>query len=441
MPLNTSHTLSPHPADLLQHLIRLDTTNPPGNEAIAIEYIRQVLAEAGIEAQVLGRTPERTNLVARVKGTGNSAPLMLYGHVDVVTTAGQNWQVPPFEGRIEDGYVWGRGALDMKGEVAMFLAALLKAKADGLPLPGDVLFAALSDEEARSEYGARFLVREHPELFAGVRYAFGEFGGFNLSMVGRRFYPIMIAEKQICAIKATFRGQGGHGSMPVAGQAMARLSRALHILDRNLLPVHITPPVRLMIDSIANGLSGPAAAVLRQLTNPRLADRVLSLLGERGRLFLPLLRHTVSPTMLQASDKINVIPAEIYLGLDGRMLPGADPQQMLAELGHLLGDLCDLEVVEAETGQPPEPDMGLFDRLAGVLREFDPQGYPVPYVLSGVTDARFFSRLGIQTYGFTPLQMPEDFGFFSIVHAANERVPVAALEFGTRAIYRALQQF
>ncbi len=260
-------------------------------------------------------------------------------------------------------------------------------------------------------------------------------------MVGKRFYPIMIAEKQICAVKATFRGQGGHGSMPVAGQAMARLSRALHILDRNLLPIHITPPVQLMIDYIANGLSGPTASVLRQLTNPRLADRVLRLLGERGRLFLPLLRHTVSPTMLQASDKINVIPAEVYLGLDGRMLPGADPQQMLAELEHLLGGLCDLEVVEAETGQPPEPDMGLFDRLAGVLRQLDPQGYPVPYVMSGVTDARFFARLGIQTYGFTPLQMPDDFSFFSVVHTANERVPVAALEFGTHAIYQALRQF
>jgi acetylornithine deacetylase/succinyl-diaminopimelate desuccinylase-like protein len=433
-------TFYQHPAELLQNLIRFDTTNPPGNERECILFIRDLLAEAGISSTLVGRTPERPNLVARVKGGGQAAPLMLYGHVDVVTTSGQNWQYPPFEGRLVDGFIWGRGALDMKSGVAMMLAAFIKAKLESVPIPGDVIFTAVVDEEALGTYGAKFLVEEHPRLFEGVRYAFGEFGGFNLALMGKRFYPIMIAEKQICAVKATFRGSGGHGSIPLRGAAMAKLGKALQTLDRHKLPVHVTPPARLMFSSLASGLAGIPGFLLRQLTNPLLTNSILKLMGDRADLFSPLLHNTVSPTMLQASDKINVIPSQVSLGLDGRLVPGGTPEQMLAELHALLGEDIDLEVVEAEPG-PAEADMGLFDLLAGVLREADPMGIPIPYVLTGVTDARFFARLGIQTYGFVPLQLPEDFNFVSTVHAADERVPAAALDFGSRAIYSALQRF
>ena len=429
-----------HPAELLQNLIRFDTTNPPGNEEECIRYISGLLEEAGIETSLIARTPERPNLVARLKGAGNSPPLLLYGHVDVVTTAGQNWQYPPFEGRLVDGYVWGRGALDMKGGVAMLMAAFLKAKVEGAHLPGDVIFAAVVDEEVGGDFGAKFLVKEHPGLFEGVRYAFSEFGGFNMTISGKRFYPIMIAEKQICAMKVTFRGQGGHGSMPVQGECMAKLARTLEILDRRRLPVHITPAVKMMTESVSAAFPGITSLVLRQITNPALADPVLKLLGQRGQLFSRLIRNTVSPTMLQASDKINVIPCEVSLGLDGRQVPGGKPEQMVAELRALLGEGLDLEVMAAEPG-PAEPDMGLFELLSHVLRELDPEGIPIPYVLPAVTDARFFSKLGIQTYGFLPLRLPEDFNFDRTVHAENERVPAAALDFGTAAIYRAMQQF
>jgi len=250
----------------------------------------------------------------------------------------------------------------------------------------------------------------------------------------------MIAEKQICAMKVTFRGQGGHGSMPVQGECMAKLARTLEILDRRRLPVHITPAVKMMTESVSAAFPGITSLVLRQITNPALADPVLKLLGQRGQLFSRLIRNTVSPTMLQASDKINVIPCEVSLGLDGRQVPGGKPEQMVAELRALLGEGLDLEVMAAEPG-PAEPDMGLFELLSHVLRELDPEGIPIPYVLPAVTDARFFSKLGIQTYGFLPLRLPEDFNFDRTVHAENERVPAAALDFGTAAIYRAMQQF
>ncbi len=428
------------PAELLQNLIRFDTTNPPGNERLCIHYIQDLLKDAGVETNIVARTPERPNLFARLKGAGTAPPLLLYGHVDVVTTECQKWTYPPFEGRIVDGFVWGRGALDMKGGVAMLLSAFLKAKAGKTALPGDVLFAAVADEEAGDDFGVRYLVDEHPYLFKGIRYALGEFGGFNFSISGKRFFPIMVAEKQTCWMKATFAGPAGHGSMPIRGGAMARLGRVLTLLDTHQLPVHITPAVRMMIESLAKNLGGISGLVIRQLINPALTNPILKLLGRQASLFSPLLHNTVSPTMLKASDKANVIPCEVSLGLDGRLVPGAKPEDMIRELHALLGEDVQLDVFKAEPG-PAAPDMGLFDTLGGILHDLDPTGIPLPYVMSGVTDARFLSRLGIQTYGFTPLQLPEDFNFASLVHAADERVPVAALDFGVRAIFEALQKF
>jgi acetylornithine deacetylase/succinyl-diaminopimelate desuccinylase-like protein len=428
------------PAEILQNLIRFDTTNPPGNERPCIEYIDVLLKEAGIKTNFVARSPGRPNLIARLKGAGQAAPLLLYGHVDVVTTAGQKWTYPPFEGRIVDGFVWGRGALDMKGGVAMLLAAFLKASAEKIPLPGDVLFAAVADEEGLNDFGVRYLVDEHPDLFKDVRYAFGEFGGFNYSIRGKRFYPIMVAEKQICGIKATFSGRAGHGSMPIHGGAMAKLARALHRLDTHQLPVHVTPAVRRMVESMAEALGGPASLAIRGLLNPPLTDPILQMLGASAELFGPLLHNTVSPTILQASHMVNVIPGEVNLGLDGRLVPGAKPADLIRELQTLLGEDVLFEVVKAEPG-PAAPNLGLFDSLGDILHSLDPSGIPLPYVLSGATDARFLSKLGIQTYGFTPLQLPEGFNFADSIHAADERVPVTALAFGVKAIFAALQKF
>jgi acetylornithine deacetylase/succinyl-diaminopimelate desuccinylase-like protein len=428
------------PAELLQNLIRFDTTNPPGNERPCIQYINGLLKDAGIKTNIIARKSSRPNLIARLKGSGQAPPLLLYGHVDVVTTEGQKWTQPPFEANIVDGFIWGRGALDMKSGVAMFLAALLKAKAENISLPGDVLFAAVADEEASDDFGVRYLVDEHPDLFKGIKYALGEFGGFNFSISGKRFYPIMVAEKQTCWMKATFTGPAGHGSMPIHSGAMAKLSRALHLLDTHQLPVHVTPAVRMMIDSLAKNLGGASGLVVRQLLNPPFTNLILKVLGEQGSLFSPLLHNTISPTMLKASDKANVIPGEVALGMDGRLVPGARPEDMLRELHALLGEDVQFEVFKAEPG-PSAPDMGMFDMLGESLRSLDPSGIPLPYVLSGVTDARFLSKLGIQTYGFTPLQLPEGFNFANTIHAADERVPVAALDFGLAAIFNTLKKF
>jgi acetylornithine deacetylase/succinyl-diaminopimelate desuccinylase-like protein len=439
-PVSNGLFIYQRPVELLQRLIQFDTTNPPGNEAECISFIKDLLDDAGIEATILAQAQERPNLIARLPGQGNASPLLLYGHVDVVTTENQKWQHPPFEGKVADGFLWGRGALDMKGGVAMMLAAFLRAKAENLKLPGDVILTIVGDEEMLGGLGAKFLVENHAELFDGVRYAIGEFGGFSFYIGKRRFYPIMVAEKQACWMKATVRGPGGHGSLPVRGGAMARLSKLLQQLDKHRLPVHITPTVQIMFKTMASALGGLTGLMLGQLTNPTLTNSVLNLLGERGRVFDPVLHNTVSPTVLHGSDKINVIPSELFVGLDGRLLPGYRPDDLIAELRDIVGNDVEFEIFHYQPG-PAEPDMGLFGTLADILRKADPDGVPVPLLLTATTDGRLFSRLGIQTYGFLPMRLPEDFNFTQTIHAADERIPVEAVSFGTNAIYELLQAF
>ncbi|MBK7895583.1 MAG: M20/M25/M40 family metallo-hydrolase [Anaerolineaceae bacterium] len=428
------------PSQLLQHLIRFNTTNPPGNELVCVQYLNDLLQAAGVETTILAKDANRPNLIARLPGSGSAPPLLMQGHVDVVTTANQQWQQDPFAGELIDGMVWGRGALDMKGGVAMMVAALLKMQQEGITPPGDLILAILSDEEVGGDFGAKFLVEEHPEQFEKVQFAIGEFGGFTMQLAGRTFYPIMVAEKQICSLKLTLRGPGGHGSSPIQGGAMAKLGRVLTKLDQNRLPVHITPEVRAMYEAIAANVAFPTSLILRLLLNPSLTNRTLSVLGPMRQQFDALLRHTVSPTIVQGGYKINVIPSEVSLELDGRLLPGYQPQDLITELRALLGDECEIALLAHDPG-PPAANMALFDTLAGILRRADPDGVPIPLVLPAVTDARHFARLGIQTYGFLPMQLPPDFNFSATIHAADERIPAAALEFGTAAIFELLTSF
>ena len=257
----TETTIYQRPVELLQKLIRFNTTNPPGNEAECIGYIDSLLTNVGVKTTILARDSTRPNLIARLAGRRDAPPLLLYGHVDVVTTANQPWQYPPFEGRVVDGCVWGRGSLDDKGGVAMSLSALLRATAEGLVPPGDVVLAILCDEEAGGWLGARYLVDNHSEQFAGVRYAIGETGGFAFHLGGRRFYPIMVAEKRVCLLKATVRGPTAHAAaVVVRGGAAARLGSMLTRLDQARLPVHVTSAARGMFERMSSNVPFPRQA-------------------------------------------------------------------------------------------------------------------------------------------------------------------------------------
>ncbi len=437
---NSDQSIYRRPVDLLQKLITFDTTNPPGNELECIKYIDGLLKQAGIQTTLLAKDPQRPNLIARLKGKGSAPPLLLYGHVDVVSTAGQEWRHPPFAGEIADGFVWGRGAIDMKSGIAMMLSAFLRAKVKDIYLPGDVILCIVSDEENYGKFGARFLVEKHAEQFSGVRYALGEFGGFTFYISGKKFYLIQVAEKQVCSIKAEIHGPSGHGAMVMRGGAMAKLANLLHRLDRNFLPVHITPVVRMMFSTIAKELPFPRGLLMRQLLKPRLTDFILNKLGNAGQAFAPLFHNIVNATIVRGGEKINVIPGKIEVKMDVRMLPGFSPEDIKTELRSLLSDDIVLEVLSYHPGTG-NPNMGLFSTLSEILKESDPEGIPVPILISGNTDARFFAKLGIQTYGFTPMQLEAGMNFLGLLHAANERIPVASLEFGSEALFQALQCF
>ena len=435
-------TIYHRPAQLLQNLIRFDTTNPPGNEITCINYIADLCHSLGIETQRYSKDENRPNLVARIKGNGNASPLLLYGHVDVVSTANQDWTHPPFSANIADGFIWGRGTLDMKGGVAMMTAAFLRAKAENIDLPGDVILCILSDEEAGGDHGAKFLVREHPELFDGVKYAIGEFGGFPMYIGGKKFFAIQTAEKGKLDVKAIFRGPAGHGSMPRRSpeNATAKLAKALEVLNTTRLPVHITPAAEHMMNALADGIGGDMENTLRQLLYPEHTDAVLDELGDMARLFDVILHNTASPNIIHGGDKINVIPGQIEVDLDVRIVPGFDPQDALDELNQYIGEWCELELnrYSASTGYL---DMGMFDTLSEILLDGQADASSFPFLVMGGTDGRYFSELNIQTYGYLPMDLPEDFAFLGTVHAANERIPVEAMDFGTDKIYQVLQRF
>jgi acetylornithine deacetylase/succinyl-diaminopimelate desuccinylase-like protein len=426
--------------ELLQNLIRFDTTNPPGSEGACVAYVQRLVEEAGVETRIVATDEARPNLLARVSGAGEAPPLLLYGHVDVVTTQGQQWTHPPFAGELVDGVVWGRGALDMKGGVAMLVDAFLRAARGELKPRGDLVLCVLSDEEAGGEAGAKFLVEKHPELLEGVRHALGEFGGARVELAGQSFYPIQVAEKQLCSLRGRVRGPGGHGAIGVKGSAMGRLGRVLDRLDRGRLPVHVTPVARAWIEAMADALPRPQALLLRSLLEPRVANVALRAPTEQLRPLDRALRNTVSATIVRGGEKINVIPAEVEVELDGRTLPGFGPNELIAEVRALAGPDLELEVVHHEV-TPADADLSALPLLSDVLRELDPHAVPVPMLQIGVTDGRFFARLGIQTYGFVPLNLPDGFQLTKLIHAADERVPAECIRFGAEAIGRVVERY
>lgn len=430
----------PDAVEILRSLIQFDTTNPPGNERPCIEYIEGLLRDAGMETTCLARDPNRPNLIARLAGRGAAPPLLLFGHIDVVTTVQQQWTVPPFAARVRDGAVWGRGALDMKSGIAMMIDALLHmADADEKP-PADVVLLVLSDEEAGGRWGAQFVVEEHPIELRGVRYALGEFGGFPIHLDGFPIYLIQVSEKQPCWMELTLRGPAGHGALPMRDGAMAALGRVLTRLNQGRLPVHVGPVTRQMVRRMSEVLPLPKRLAFRGLLSPRWTNRILHVLGDTGRYLDPLFRNTVNATMVRGGDKPNVIPAEVALGLDGRLLPGLEPRHLMGEMEALLDLELDSRVVLYDEG-PAGVDWGLFALLEEALRRAHPGCHVAPYLLPGSSDARFLSRLGIQTYGFLPMNLPEGFDFFRTIHAADERIPAECVAFGARTMRDVLTKY
>jgi acetylornithine deacetylase/succinyl-diaminopimelate desuccinylase-like protein len=429
----------------LQALLRIDTTNPPGNEQAAAEYLADILAREGLAPSVLSSAPGRSSVVARLPGRGERGPLLLQGHTDVVPADPSEWSVLPFSGAIQDGCVWGRGALDMKGTIVMQLMAVLLAKRTGLRPAGDIIFAAVADEEMGGRMGAGFLVDEHPELVR-AEYALGEVGGFSLYIGNAVFYPIQVTEKDGCSLTITARGASGHGSQPIRDGAMAIAGRVLERLTSQRLPLHVLPIVERFIRAIAQ-----EQPELLGLLDTQRAANVLAEMGADGRMYEAITHNTAVPTVIQGGSKSNVIPGSVTITVDGRTLPGQSAEEFVNEVRDVLQDELAHLTIEPRTwsgqsaslgGRPPvyeAPTDAFFDKLGAIVEELEPGARPVPYLVSGGTDARHFARLGTRCYGFAPVRLRRDMAFWTLFHSADERIPLDGLRFGLQAVYRAVE--
>ncbi len=434
----------------LRELIRIPSVNPPdggpdvaagldprGGETAAARHCAEVLGDAGIDAEIVELVPGRGSCVARLRATGATTepPLILASHIDVVPVDAESWSRNPFGGDLVDGVVWGRGAVDMKDMVAMELEVMLAIARSGIELRRDVIFAAMADEEAGGADGARGLVESRPELFTDAdgrtaAAAINEVGGYSMTVGGRRFYTVQVAEKGIAWTRLRATGTPGHGSMPHPDNAAIKLAAAVSALaaDQATRPARVLPVVADFLAAMGLGDVASLAA-----TDPPAASAALA----RGvedptlrRSIEAMLRDTVTPNVIHAGKKVNVIPGSGEAEVDVRTLPGTDQQALLAHLAEVVGTDAEVEAVAVLPAIEWPADAEIVALMFDAIRAADPDGTPVPMMITPGTDAKALAQLGIPCYGFAPLRLEPDFPFLSLYHGHDERLPVSALEFG-----------
>ncbi|HLV74126.1 M20/M25/M40 family metallo-hydrolase [Actinomadura hallensis] len=421
-------------AAICSDLIRFDTTNRGEGaarpERPAAEHVAALLAGAGAEPVIVESAPGRASVLARIPGTDPGHPaFLIHGHLDVVPADASEWTVPPFSGEIRDGCVWGRGAIDMKGSLAMTLAVVRRRLREGRRTRGDLVLAFLADEECTGEHGSRYVVREHRAFFDGCAEAISESGGFSVEAGGVRVYPVATGERGTAWMRLTARGTPGHGSKPAPDNAVAEIAHAVSRLASHEWPVRLTPGVRALLDGLADALG-------TTIDHDRL-DAEAVRLGDVGRLFAGTVRNSANPTRLDAGYKVNVVPGTASAQVDGRYLPGTG-EEFLATVDRLLGPKVAREFINHEEAPSADPAGPTFAALAGALRAEDPAARPVPYVMAGGTDAKAFHRIGIRSFGFAPLRLGPGLDYLGMFHGVDERVPVDGLAFGTRVLDRFL---
>ena len=430
----TNHTSS-SVTDLLSQLIQLDTTNTgdddgPGERAAA-EFAAERLTDAGLSPEIFEAAPQRSNVVTRWSGTDSSRPpLLVHGHLDVVPAEARDWSVPPFSGEVRDGFVWGRGAIDMKQFIAQLLALVAERQRVNRPPARDVLFVFTADEEASGQRGAYWLAREKRHLFDGVVDAMGEGGGFSLALPnGRRLYPVSTGEKGMMWTRIVADGRAGHGSMVNRENAVTRLATAIARVAAHDFPMELTPTAAALVAIIADELDVPRE---KALANPDKLFEALPMVSDELRASL---RHIVNPTMLHAGYKSNVIPASAEAVVDARILPGLEVE-FLKVLDELLGSHVRRESLVHDVGFEGALEGAVPAAIDLALEGEDPGGRSTPYLDIGGTDAKAFVPLGISCYGFTPIRFPADEPHPELYHGVDERVPIDGLEFGVRVLDR-----
>lgn len=429
----------------LQGLIRLDTTNPPGNETLAARYLEEILQAEGFAPLMVESEPGRGNIIARLAG-GSEETLMLLGHTDVVAVEPEHWTHPPFSGALIDGYVWGRGALDMKNMVAANLMVFLLLKRTGVALDRDIVFAATADEEAgKGDHGPGWILDNRPELW-DAPLIITEGGGSDFKVGDQRFYTCQTGQKGLCRLRVIARGMPGHGSMPHGDSAVLKLCKALAGLEGAVLPVHISASVRKFVEGIAERRPAAEAEIWRQVLDAAQADAALAALpidGEWRRELGAVLRNTASVTMLAAGSKINVIPGEATAWVDGRLAPGQTQESFAAELREFIGAEVEIEVDQYTPPLEADADTELFRTIQAVMSEREPDAPVLPYLMPAGTDAKHIvpRRPATQIYGFMPHRQQAGEEEMNLIHGHDERTAVEELLFATRVLYEVVCRF
>lgn len=418
--------------ELCRELIRIDTSNygddsGPG-ERKAAEYVAGLLDEVGISSNLYESEPGRASVIARW-GDGPGEPLLLHGHLDVVPAAAEDWTFDPFAAEIHDGYVWGRGAVDMKDFDAMALSVIRARARAGVMPRRPIVLCFTADEEAGGHKGAEYLIDNHADELADCTEAVGEVGGFTTTVRGKRIYLIEAAEKGMAWMKLTARGNAGHGSMINHHNAVTELAAAVARIGAYKWPVRLTPAMEVLLASVAE-IAGTEAT-------PENAEELVGEFESSARMLGAVIRNTTNPTMLDAGYKVNVIPTEASAHIDGRFLPGYE-DEFFATLAELCGENVTWEFVSKQQPWDSPYEGQIVDAMTQSILAEDPDGIVAPYLMSGGTDAKHFRKLGMTSYGFAPLRLPQDLDFGALFHGVDERVPVDALEFGARVFDRFL---
>ena len=420
---------------ICQELIRIPSVNfgeGKGDESAVADYIVKCLAEVGIEAKIYESAPNRCNVIARIKGSDSSrSGLVVHGHTDVVPANADDWSVDPFGGVIKDGMIWGRGAVDMKNMDAMILAIVRDWARRGYQPERDMVLAFFADEEAGMTYGSRFMSAKHPEVFAGCSEAISEVGGFSVTVAdGKRLYFVEAAQKGIHWMRLTAQGRAGHGSMMNDENAITALTDAVAKIGKHEWPQRYTQTVKNLFREVAR-VTG------REYDENDLRP-LLKEVGSTARMIGATLQNTANPTMLDAGYKANVIPGSASAVIDGRFLPGYE-EELNSTIRSIIGPDISIETISHDIALEVDFDSPLVEAMKAALLSQDPEGIPVPYLMSGGTDNKALSELGIVGYGFSPLRLPADLDFMALFHGVDERVPIEGLRFGVRVLANFLE--
>ncbi len=415
---------------ICQDLIRIPSVNfgeGRGDEEAVAKYIVASLAEVGIDAKIYESAPKRCNVIARIKGRNPDKPgLVVHGHIDVVPANAADWSVDPFAGEIKDGCIWGRGAVDMKNVDAMILAIVRDWARRGYVPERDIVLAFFADEEAGMTFGSRWMTANHPEVFAGCTEAISEVGGFSVTVAdGKRLYFIEAAQKGIHWMKLTAQGRAGHGSMMNDENALTALTEAVAKIGRYEWPQRYTKTVKDLFKEVAR--------VTGKVYDEKDLRPLLTEIGSTARMIGATLQNTANPTMLEAGYKANVIPGTASAVIDGRFLPGYEAE-LNETVRSIVGPDILIETVSHDIALEVDFDAPLVDAMKAAILAHDPEGIPVPYLMSGGTDNKALSEIGIVGYGFSPLRLPADLDFMSLFHGVDERVPIEGLRFGVRVL-------